>query len=163
MSILSAHPHIPPRFHPSIFPIFSPSSVDFVVFWEIPSQGRVGHCLVAGPALGARHALLRELLGKAASAKPKRNMYAETQRERVEMLEAIRVSEWNAEMDPLAVISHSGQQIKHDFSTGWVDSTSWLLLPSSYIRCLVQAVSIERQAHVAKHVLDKSYPVYIQA
>ena len=45
-------------------------------------------------------------------------MYAETQRERAEMLEAIRTSEWNADMDPLVVIGHDGQQIRHDFSKG---------------------------------------------
>lgn len=47
-------------------------------------------------------------------------MYAETQRERVEMLEALRRSEWNAEMDPVVVTSTGGQIVQHDFSQGYV-------------------------------------------
>ena len=84
----------------------------------------MGHCIVSGLALGARHAPLRELLDEAENAKSKRSMYAETQRERVEMLAAIRASEWNAETDPLVVTSHGGQEIRCDFSTGYVLAVS---------------------------------------
>ena len=91
-----------------------------MLFWEIPSQGRHGHNLVTGLTLGATHAPLRELIEEAETAKVKRSMYAETQRERVEMLEGIRRCEWNAEVEPLAVISQGGQVIQHDFSQGCV-------------------------------------------
>ena len=70
--------------------------------------------------MGARHALLRELIKEAENSKAKRSMYAETQRERAEMLEAIKNSEWNVDMDPLVVTSHAGQQFRHDFSSGYV-------------------------------------------
>jgi hypothetical protein len=52
------------------------------------------------------------------SAKIKRSMYAETQREKVEMLQAIRDSEWNAEMNPIVVTVKDGLVIEHDFSQG---------------------------------------------
>ena len=112
--------HIPYRLRHHIFPIFNPASMDFLVFWEIPSQGRHGHCLVTGLTLGAIHAPLRELIEEAESAKVKRSMYAETQRERAELLETIRRSEWNGEADPLVVTSHDGQMVRHDFSHGYV-------------------------------------------
>lgn len=48
----------------------------------------------------------------------KRSMYAETQREKGAILEAIRNSEWNAEMNPLMVAFSDGQLIQHDFSKG---------------------------------------------
>lgn len=119
-SLLAAHPHIPAKLHPHLFPIFNPAAVDFLVFWEIPSHGRSGHCLITGVTLGATHAPLTEIIEEAESAKSKRSMYAETRRERMEMLEAIRKSEWNAEVDPLVVTPHDGQQVQHDFSKGCV-------------------------------------------
>lgn len=36
------------------------------------------------------------------------------------MLEALRRSEWNAEMDPVVVTSTGGQIVQHDFSQGYV-------------------------------------------
>lgn len=95
-------------------------SMDFLVFWEMPSQGRHGHCLLTGLTLGATHAPLRELIDDAESAKVKRSMYAETQRERAQLLNTIRHSEWNAEADPLVVTSLDGQVVSHNFSHGYV-------------------------------------------
>ncbi|KIP12403.1 hypothetical protein PHLGIDRAFT_27246 [Phlebiopsis gigantea 11061_1 CR5-6] len=117
-ALAASYRHIPYKLRQHIFPIFNPASVDFIVFWEIPSQGRHGHCLLTGLTLGATHAPLRELIEEAESAKTKRSMYAETQRERVQLLETIRYSEWNAEMDPLVIASIDGQVVRHDFSQG---------------------------------------------
>jgi hypothetical protein len=117
-SLAQLHPRIPTSSHPSIFPLYNPLSVDFVVFWNIPSEQRSGHVLVSDITLGARHAALREVLEGVESAKVKRSMYAETQREKVEMLQAIRDSEWNAEMNPIVVIVQDGLVIEHDFSKG---------------------------------------------
>ncbi|KAF8832229.1 hypothetical protein HHX47_DHR1001645 [Lentinula edodes] len=44
-------------------------------------------------------------------------MYAETQRKKEEILEDIRNSEWNMEMNPLHVIIHTND-VSHDFATG---------------------------------------------
>lgn len=117
-SLAQSHPRIPTSSHPSIFPLYNPLSVDFVVFWKIPSEQRSGHMFVSEITLGASHAALREVLEGVESAKVKRSMYAETQREKVEMLQAIRDSEWNAEMNPVVVIVKDGLVIEHDFSQG---------------------------------------------
>ncbi|KAG2075048.1 hypothetical protein BDR04DRAFT_1006461 [Suillus decipiens] len=117
-SLAQSHPRIPTSSHPSIFPLYNPLSVDFVVFWKIPSEQRSGHIFVSEITLGASHAALREVLEGVESAKVKRSMYAETQREKVEMLQAIRDSEWNAEMNPIVVTVKDGLVIEHDFSQG---------------------------------------------
>lgn len=54
------------------------------------------------------------------NAKVKRSMYAETQREKIEISQSIRESEWNAEMNPLVVTVHEGV-VEHDFSLGYVE------------------------------------------
>lgn len=93
--------------------------MDIVIFWEIPAQGRSGHLLITGLILGATHGPLMEVIEEAENAKVKRSMYAETRRERAEILEAVRNSEWNAEMDPLSVVPRDGLVVEHDFSTGY--------------------------------------------
>lgn len=45
-------------------------------------------------------------------------MYAETQREKEEILDAIRSSEWNAEMDPIVVSLQQGRVLEHNFADG---------------------------------------------
>lgn len=117
-TLAQSHPRIPTSSYSSIFPLYNPLSVDFVIFWKIPSEQRFGHILVSEIALGASHAVLREVLEGVESAKVKRSMYAETQREKTEMLQAIRDSEWNAEMNPVVVIVKDGLVTEHDFSQG---------------------------------------------
>ncbi|CCM05178.1 uncharacterized protein FIBRA_07387 [Fibroporia radiculosa] len=114
----SSHPHIPANSLKSIFPLYNPYTIDIMLFWEIPSENRHGHILVPGLILGASHAPLKEILEDAESAKVKRSMYAETQRERVEILKAIRGSEWNLELDPVVVTTESNDIVNHDFSIG---------------------------------------------
>ncbi|KAG8219699.1 ER-golgi trafficking TRAPP I complex 85 kDa subunit-domain-containing protein [Butyriboletus roseoflavus] len=116
-SIAQSHPHIPAITHPQIFPLFNPLSVDFLIFWEIPSERRTGFILLSGLNLGAGHAALQEAIENVESAKVKRSMYAETQREKTEILQSIRDSEWNAEMNPLVVTIQEGV-VEHDFSQG---------------------------------------------
>ena len=48
----------------------------------------------------------------------KRSMYAETERERQDILDAVRTCDWNAEMDPTVVSVREGFTVKHDFSQG---------------------------------------------
>ncbi|KAG6841941.1 hypothetical protein C0991_005121 [Blastosporella zonata] len=104
--------------HPNIFPLYNPESVDFVVFWEIPSQQRCGYVTVSGLALGAGHAALNPIIEDAENAKVKRSMYAETQKEKEEVLEAIRTSEWNAEMNPVLLVLQEPGTMYHDFNLG---------------------------------------------
>lgn len=89
-----------------------------VAFWHIPSQARSGHILVSGVTIGAGHAALKEIIEEAENAKVKRSMYAETDRERLEVLEAVRNCEWNAEMDPVVVSLEDGTVVEHDFARG---------------------------------------------
>ncbi|TFY57195.1 hypothetical protein EVJ58_g7179 [Rhodofomes roseus] len=58
------------------------------------------------------------MIDEAESAKVKRSMYAETQRERSDIIRAIRESEWNAEMDPTVVTTCVKGTVRHDFSDG---------------------------------------------
>ncbi|KAI0348507.1 hypothetical protein BDW22DRAFT_1350734 [Trametopsis cervina] len=113
-----AHPNIPLRYHSSIFPLYEPHTVDMVLFWEIPSQGRSGHLLISGLSLGASHAPLKEVIEEAENAKIKRSMYAETQRERLDIIAALRNSEWNAETNPVVVGVQDGLIVQHDFTHG---------------------------------------------
>ncbi|KAJ6574977.1 ER-golgi trafficking TRAPP I complex 85 kDa subunit-domain-containing protein [Mycena capillaripes] len=115
--LANTHPHVPAHSYPSIFPLYNPNSVDFILFWEIPDQGRYGHILSSGITLGAGHAALKDIIDDAENAKVKRSMYAETQREKIEVLDAIRNSEWNTEMNP-TVVTQGEMPVFHDFSTG---------------------------------------------
>jgi trafficking protein particle complex subunit 8 len=114
------HPHIPVVSHPSIFPLYNPTTLDVAVFWEIPSQQCSGHLLISGVTLGAGHAALKGIIEDAEGLKVKRSIYAETRKEKEEILYAIRASEWNAEMDPIVVSVPSGVRIGHEFSRGYV-------------------------------------------
>ncbi|KAJ7275176.1 ER-golgi trafficking TRAPP I complex 85 kDa subunit-domain-containing protein [Mycena haematopus] len=114
--LANAHPHIPANSYPSIFPLHNPNSVDFVLFWRIADQDRHGHILVSGITLGAGHAALKDVLDEAENAKVKRSMYAETQRQKMDVLDAIRHSEWNTEMNPIVATQEEVRMI-HDFST----------------------------------------------
>ncbi|KAF7320299.1 hypothetical protein MKEN_00814700 [Mycena kentingensis (nom. inval.)] len=97
------HPHIPERSFSSTFPLYHPNAVDVVVVWSIPSQERHGLVFVPGVTLGAGHAALQDVIAEAENAKVKRSIYAETQRERQEITESIKHSEWNTEMSPVVV------------------------------------------------------------
>lgn len=91
------------------------------MFWSIPAQGRAGHVLVSGVHVGAGHAALKGVVEEAEGAKVKRSMYAETERERVSVLGAVRSCEWNAEMDPVVVLVSLGGEgalVEHDFACG---------------------------------------------
>lgn len=111
--------------------------MDFLVFWEITSERRTGSILLSGLNLGAGHGALQEAIENVENARVKRSMYAETQREKMEILQSIRDSEWNAEMNPL-VVTIQEDMVEHDFSLGCVASyrsspscslTSGLVLP----------------------------------
>ncbi|KAK0464963.1 ER-golgi trafficking TRAPP I complex 85 kDa subunit-domain-containing protein [Desarmillaria tabescens] len=92
--INQSHPLIPSENYSSIFPLYHPNTVDIVIFWEIPAQH-------PGINIGAGHAALRDIVDLAENTKATRNMYAETQREKVKMLQSVKDSEWNSEMDPI--------------------------------------------------------------
>ena len=104
--------------YPSIFPLYNPASVDILIFWEIPMQQRFGYVSLYGLTLGARHGVLHSMIEEAESAKVKRSMYTETQKENLEVLDAIKGSEWNMEMDPVVLSIQQPDITSHDFSKG---------------------------------------------
>lgn len=112
------HPYIPSSVHQHVFPLYHPHSLDIVIFWDIPSQERSGHILLSGLILGAGHAPLAEVISEAENMKVKRSMYAETTRQRAEILQSARTCEWNAEMNPINVSVESGTTVEHDFTKG---------------------------------------------
>ncbi|PCH33758.1 hypothetical protein WOLCODRAFT_60797 [Wolfiporia cocos MD-104 SS10] len=114
----SSHPYIPADSHHFIFPLYNPYSLDVLLFWQLPLEGRFGHILIPGLKFGACHAFLKGIAEEAENAKVKRSMYAETQRERSEILRAVRDSEWNEEMDPVVVTVSTECSVEHDFSSG---------------------------------------------
>lgn len=118
------HPHLPHTSLPYIFPLYHPSSVDIVVHWELPDQARSGYLLSTGLFLGAEHAALEDVIHDVREAKPKRNMFAETAREREEILDAIRASEWNMEMNPIVTFVSCLGTVIHDFASGCVLSNA---------------------------------------
>ncbi|KAI0652274.1 ER-golgi trafficking TRAPP I complex 85 kDa subunit-domain-containing protein [Trametes meyenii] len=115
---IASQPEIPARLHRAVFPLYNPATIDVVLFWELPAQKRAGHILLQGPTLGAGHAALREIVHAARTMKVKRSMYAETQRERAAILEAVSACDWNREGDPIAVFVRDGAVVEHDFRQG---------------------------------------------
>lgn len=75
---------------------------------------------MTGLSLGPLHAVLQDDIDSVQQGKAKRSMFAETQRERMEILEAIRASEWNREMNPVVASIICPEIVKHDFSSGYV-------------------------------------------
>ena len=114
------HSLIPLPTHQYVFPLYHPHSLDVIIFWKIPAQGRSGHILLPSLSLGAGHASLTEVISEAENTKMKRSMYAETTRQRLEILESVRSCEWNAEMNPVEVSVRDGVSVMHDFSKGYV-------------------------------------------
>ncbi|THH11203.1 hypothetical protein EW145_g824 [Phellinidium pouzarii] len=112
------HPYIPLSTHPHIFPLYNPLATDVLVFWQLPSLGRSGYLLITGLLLGVTHAALQDVIRVVEQSKAKRSMFAETQREREDILKAIRCSEWNMEMNPVTTSVHCEEFVNHDFSIG---------------------------------------------
>ncbi|KIK70846.1 hypothetical protein GYMLUDRAFT_235261 [Collybiopsis luxurians FD-317 M1] len=117
-SIFSSFPHIPAHMYPCIFPLFNPAALDLLICWKISSEHHTGNFLVSGLNLGATHSPLRKILDAAENAKITRTMYAETRREKEEVLQGIRTSEWNLEMNPVHVFVDRICHLDHDFTEG---------------------------------------------
>jgi trafficking protein particle complex subunit 8 len=157
--LAAQHPYIAPALHPYIFPLFHPHSLDVILFWDIPSQGRSGHVLVSGGILGAEHGALNAVVQEAEETKVKRSMYAETQREKSSVLEAIRGSEWNAETNPVSLMTIEPDIVQHNFSESSV-SAAYVLekihLTTSHRSCQIPVTLMLRNfsmTHSSKYTL----------
>lgn len=110
--------------------MYHPFTIDFVIFWESPTEQRSGHILVSGLLVGVGHGDLSELVEAMEGAKVKRSIYAETQREKMEVLAAIKNSEWNLEKNPVNARIREPDVLRHDFASRSV-------FPSNCFVCLV--------------------------
>jgi len=117
-SLLRTYPSISSASHQTVFPLYNPASLDALVFWEMPSQERSGHVLVSGLTLGAEHGDLGGIIEEAESAKVKRSMYAETQKEKMEIMRSVRGGEWNVNSNPVVVSVRCELVVDHDFGSG---------------------------------------------
>ena len=73
---------------------------------------------MSGLTLGAEHGELDAMIEEAESAKVKRIMYAETQKEKMEILQAVRGGEWNVNSNPVVVSVRYELVVEHDFESG---------------------------------------------
>lgn len=73
---------------------------------------------MSGLTLGAEHGELGATIEEAVSAKVKRSMYAETQKEKMEVLQAVRGGEWNVNSNPVVVNVKYELVAEHDFESG---------------------------------------------
>lgn len=103
-----------------MFPMYHPNTVHLVVFWEDVVHHRSGHINVHGLTLGAGHGALAGILEEVETAKVKRSMYAETRKENLDIIEAIRNSEWNSESESVVVSVQRTNHRSHDFEKGYV-------------------------------------------
>ena len=68
--------------------------------------------------LGAEHGDLGGIIEEAESAKVKRIMYAETQKEKMEVMQAVKGGEWNVNSNPVVVSVKYELVVDHDFESG---------------------------------------------
>jgi hypothetical protein len=153
----AAHPRIPQNLHGYIFPLYHPSTLDCIVEWDVPSQQRHGYLVVQAGELGASHSNLRDVFSDVKQTATARSMYAETQTERQEMLDAVERSIWNMEMNPV-VVTVPDKQITHDFAAqGYVaHRVSFNLLNVDDRACHVPVSFVVRnfsRTHTSRFVL----------
>jgi trafficking protein particle complex subunit 8 len=116
--LLAAFPTIPKNLLQSLFPLYSPYSLDLVLFWKLPSSDRRGFVTAFDIQLGVGHGLLNEVIEKATENKGK-SIYAETKREHELLLQHFRECEWNRETDPVVVaVRPAKPSVDHDFAEG---------------------------------------------
>ncbi|KZS95953.1 hypothetical protein SISNIDRAFT_451603 [Sistotremastrum niveocremeum HHB9708] len=115
---LTEYPHIPASTLPCIFPAIHPHAVQILVLWEQTSDKRVGFLLSDPILLGALHGGLSDIVEDVDDGKLDMGIYAETQREKRQFLNAVRSSPWNAEMDPVDVSLRFPSHTEHDFVQG---------------------------------------------
>lgn len=73
---------------------------------------------MSGLTLGAEHGDLGSIIEEAESAKVKRSMYAETQKEKMEIMKAVKGGEWNVNSNPVVVSAEYELVVEHDFESG---------------------------------------------
>jgi hypothetical protein len=123
--LVAAFPTIPQNLLKSLFPLYSPHTLDLVLFWKLPSSERRGFITAFDIQIGVGHGLLNEVIERAVESKGK-SIYAETKREHEILLQHFRECEWNRETDPVVVsVKSTKPSIDHDFAEGYVRCAAW--------------------------------------
>jgi len=160
-SLLNQFHQLPSSSLPHLFPLRNPQSIDIIVWWDVPSKRRRGYVIIPGLLLGASHGPLDELILKSETAKVKRTMYAETTREKTKFQDALRVSDWNANMDPAVVRVTSAPRVEHDFLKGDltvpVTFTIRNFSLTNHIRFVLRLQSVDYFQYSEAQILPSSY------
>lgn len=118
--LTTTFPTIPSDIIRQIFPLYTPHSLDVIVFWRIPSSRQHGFIVSCDLQIGVGHGLLQNIIEQASQTKGK-SIYAETKREHELLLQHFSECEWNRETDPLVVsVKAEKPVIDHDFTKGSV-------------------------------------------
>jgi len=110
---------------------------------------------VSGLTLGAEHGDLGGIIEEAESAKVKRSMYAETQKEKMEIMKAVKGGEWNVNSNPVVVSVKYELVIEHNFESGscsvpvtFVVSNCSLTHPAKFVFRLPSSESKKDSSHI---------------
>lgn len=117
-TLSSDFPTIPSHLLRSLFPLFSPSSSIVLIEFTSESLDLNGSHFLPLPSLGASRNYLREILTTAETKAG--GLYAESQKERTNLIESLRKSELGFEMDPSEVFLQIEETVvrEHEFSSG---------------------------------------------
>lgn len=90
-----------PDLFPRIFPLFTPGTLDLLVFWRLKASGRMGHHYIADLPIGSLENVAEQLLEKAGETLGGR--YEESQRDRAVIIDSIAQSEMGVDHCPVLV------------------------------------------------------------
>ena len=90
-----------------IFPLFTPGTLDLLVFWQLKGSGRMGHHYIADMPVGSLENVAEHLLEKAGESLGGR--YEESQRDRAVIIDSIAQSELGVNHCPVLVAQTAPQ------------------------------------------------------
>ena len=100
-SLTSQFPTLEPSLFRSIFPLFTPTAIDLLVFWCNPSSRRHGYHHLFDVDLAPSENMVKSLLEKASRTAGRRN--EESQREKEVLIHAIGASELASQESPIHI------------------------------------------------------------
>lgn len=110
----SQFPTIPAKLRPHIFRQFSHRTLDFLIFWSVPTLQRRGHHHIADLRLGAATNSVSDILKVAEGIAG--GLYAESQREREILLSNIQASEYGQSDSPIVISQTCPARLSLDFT-----------------------------------------------
>ncbi|CED84527.1 Protein with predicted involvement in meiosis (GSG1) [Phaffia rhodozyma] len=118
-SLVSQYPLIPSTNLHAIFPLFGPSDVSMLVFWEISSQNRAGHVVVPISSVGPSESIFLRSEDKEDGARVVRSMFEATDNAKRALMDCVLSGPLGIEDDPVVVaIEVDSEFARHPFSQG---------------------------------------------